>query len=240
MKVKKKDILIWNIILFLGFSYLFLYFQYAYQNHLSPFSLTLFKKSLELFWYAIIPIFCAQVVVFFHHKKSINILLLSLALVVYKVSEGLFLDFNKVILLALFCFLVIAYFFYQLYDEYLQLAYLNANYRKEDLFSPLLFEIECELIIGEERFSGFLTNWDSEGCFLYLKSEQLPKVKKLRMEISFRGRKFIQDGEVVAQSTELHGIGLKFGENPKNLEVFNWAEFVELVHELGFKPERLK
>ena len=51
---------------------------------------------------------------------------------------------------------------------------------------------------------------------------------------------FEQEGELVAHSLDLRGIGIKFGKTPKGLHVFNWAEFNELVHELGYKPERLR
>lgn len=58
--------------------------------------------------------------------------------------------------------------------------------------------------------------------------------------IHFKGRDFTQNGEVVAHSVDLMGVGLKFGSTTKDLIVFNWTEFTELVHELGYKPERLR
>ncbi len=87
---------------------------------------------------------------------------------------------------------------------------------------------------------GYLTNWDEEGCFIMLEQPLSEKIKNLRLTIEFSGRSFEQDGEVVAQSTDFKGVGIKFNKIPKGLNVFNYAEFNELVHELGFKPERLR
>lgn len=239
LKVKKKDVLVLNMILYLGLSFLFLYLQYAYRHHLSPFSLAYLRKSMELFWYISIPILFSVIFIWRHNHLGLTAYGICVSIVSYKVIEGLFIEFNKIIVIALFCYTVISYFLYQLYKHYLSLASLNANYSPDDLFEPLLKLIPCTLKVEENQISGFLTNWDEEGCFVHL-NEPKRIGSHLEVEISFHGRKFTQQGEVVAHSVDLTGIGIKFGKTPKGLEIFNWSEFNELVHELGFKPERLR
>jgi hypothetical protein len=239
LKVKKKDVLVLNLIAFLGLSFVFLYLQYAYRHHLSPFSLPYLKKSLELFWYAIIPLFFSSVLVWKHHRWSLSVYSFCVVLVSYKVIEGLFIEFNKIIVIALFFYTVISYFIYQLYGHYLSLASLNANYSPSDLYDPLLKQMPCDLVLNEANFAGFLTNWDEEGCFIKL-TQPLMAADKVKVSILFKGRNFVQEGEVVAQSVDLTGVGIKFGKSPKGLNVFNWTEFFELIQELGFKPERLR
>jgi hypothetical protein len=240
LKVIKKDVLILNILIYLLLSFAFLYLQYAYRFHLSPFSLVYLKKSLELFWYAIIPILFSSWMIWKLHEKSVYFFNFCIFLVSFKVVEGVFIEFNKIIVLALFFYLVISYFLYQLLKEYRGLASLNSRYSSEDLFGPILKKISCVYETEMGAFSGFLTNWDDEGCFIYLSQPLtgLPKEGKIRVE--FKGREFIQDGEVVAHSRDLQGLGIKFHKSIKSLNSFNWSEFTELVDELGFKPERLK
>lgn len=239
LKVKKKDVLVLNLIMFLGLSFVFLCLQYAYRHQLSPFSAAYMRKSLELFWYALIPLIVAMVLVFKHHKYSVAVYNFCILLVSYKVVEGLFLEFNKIIVIALFFYSVIGYFLYQLFSSYLSMASLNANYSPSDLFDPLLKEIPCVLLLESGEHKGYLTNWDEEGCFIKL--EQAPAYQsKGKVIIQFKGRNFEQEGELVAHSLDLSGIGIKFGQTQKELNVFNWAEFTELIHELGFKPERLR
>jgi hypothetical protein len=240
IKVKKKDVLIVNLIFFLILSFLFLYLQYAYRYHLSPFSLAYFKKSIELFWYALAPIFLTSLLAWKHNPWSKIWFSFCVSIVSYKVVEGLFIEFNKIIVVALFFYIVIAYFIYQLYSYYLSLANLNPNYSSKDLFDPLLKKIFCEISNSDEVLKGHLTNWDEEGCFIILEKPLSDKARNLKLTIHFKGRSFEQDGEVVAQSTDFLGVGIKFNKVPKGLNVFNYAEFTELVHELGFKPERLR
>jgi hypothetical protein len=240
LKVIKKDILVVNLIVFLGLSFVFLFLQYAYRHHLSPFSLAYLRKSLELFWYAIIPVLITSWMIWKHHRWSGIMFSVCVFLVSYKVVEGLFIEFNKIIVIALFFYGVISYFLYQLYSYYLGLASLNANFSSEDLFHPMLKEIPCSFEFEGQSLRGYLTNWDEEGCFIKLAQVLASVPADGKVTVHFKGRDFTQDGEVVAHSTDLTGIGLKFGSSTKDLNVFNWNEFNELVHELGYRPERLR
>lgn len=93
LKVKKKDVLVVNLITFLVLSFVFLYLQYAYRHHLAPLSMTYMRKSMELFWYAIIPLTMCAFLVWKHHKWSLSVYSFCVGLVSYKVIEGLSLFF---------------------------------------------------------------------------------------------------------------------------------------------------
>lgn len=239
LKVKKKDIIIVNTAIYLILAFLFLYLQHAYRHHLSPFSLIYLRKSAELFWYIALPIFISIIMLWRHHRWAQAAFAISVSMVCFKVIEGLFIEFNKIIVIALFFYMVISYFLYQLLSYYLSLASINPNYQSSDLFHPLLRQIPCRLEFEDKTCTGYLTNWDSEGCFLKLNTTH-PLPGKLQVKIMFQGREFSQIGEVVAHSVELKGIGIRFKKSSKDLKVFNWSEFMELVRELGFQPERLR
>lgn len=239
LKVKKKDVIVTNTLIYLGLSLLFLFLQYAYRHHISPFSFVYLKKSLQLFWFIVIPLGLSMYFVWKHHKFAKQFFIFSILIVGYFVIQGLFIEFNKVIVVALFFYVVFSYFLYQLLGQYLSLAFLNANYSSHDLFQPLLTNIPCEIIISDRTVLAYLTNWDTEGCFIKM-SEPLNLKGAVKLKIFFAEREFIEEGEVVAQSTDLTGVGLKLSKTAKDLNVFNWSEFIELVHELGYDPERLR
>ncbi len=240
LKVIKKDVLILNVLIYLLLSFAFLYLQYAYRFHLSPFSLIYLKKSVELFWYVIAPIILSSWMIWKLHEKSVYFFNFCILLVSFKVVEGVFIEFNKIIVVALFFYLVISYFLYQLLREYRGLASLNSCYSSQDLFDPILKKIPCVYETELGHFPGFLTNWDEEGCFIFLSESLASLPKEGKVKVHFKGREFIQDGEVVAHSRDLQGLGIKFHKSIKSLNSFNWSEFTELVEELGFKPERLR
>ncbi len=87
--------------------------------------------------------------------------------------------------------------------------------------------------------TGYLTNWDENGCFIRLDSD-FQSFSEAQVRIHFAGKVFLQEGEVVAESQDLRGVGIKFKHTSKELNVFHWSEFTELIHELGFLPERLR
>ena len=239
LKVRKKDRIIFNVVIYLILSFLFLYIQHAYRHHLSPFSTVYLQKSLELFWYVAMTLTVAALLIWRHHRYSVLMFQISIFLVSFKVIEGLFIEFNKIIVVATFFYGTISYFLYQLLKYYLTLASINPNYHSSDLFSPLLRNIPCTLTGDKVEIAGHLSNWDYEGCFIKLDNPQnLPK--KLKVKIHFQGREFIQQGEVVAATLDFHGVGIKFEKTVKELSVFNWDEFMEIVQELGFQPERLR
>ncbi|HXH32027.1 MAG TPA: hypothetical protein VNJ01_14555 [Bacteriovoracaceae bacterium] len=239
LKVKKKDVIVRNAALFLCLALGFLYLQYAYRYHISPFSVVYLRKSAELFWYIGAPVVVSVVLIWSHHRLALMAYVLSVSLIGYKVTEGLFMEFNKIIVISLFFYVVISYFIYQLLRHYYLQASINPNFSRSDLFEPLLRNIPCELIDHGVVHPGFLTNWDSDGCFIKLGS--LKKFSpKILIKVNFQGRDFLQEGELVAHSIELKGVGIKFKQTAKDMNVFNWTEFSELIDELGFQPERLR
>lgn len=239
LKVRKKDPVVFNAILYLGLSFVFVYLQYAYRHQLSPVSMVYLRKSIELFWYLAVPFFISSVLLWRMSRLAIISYVFCVLLVSFKVVEGLFIEFNKIIVVALFFYVVFSYFIYQLLSVYWRVASINPNYLKTDLFSPMLKNISCQLSQGELTVAGVLTNWDESGCFIRLANAQkMPR--KVQVIVRFGEREFHQEGEVVAQAHDLTGVGIKFKEIPKDLKVFNWSEFVELIQELGFNPERLR
>jgi hypothetical protein len=239
LKVKKKDTIITNVVFYLTLSFCFLYLQHAYRHHLSPFSLVYFRKGLELFWYVALTLIVAMVVIWRQHRFSIFFYQLSVLLVGFKVLEGLFVEFNKIIVIALFFFIIISYFLYQLLNYYLELASINPNYDHSDLFEPLLRKITCQVQTEDLTSDGYLTNWDDEGCFIKLNQAKSFN-SNVKVKIFFSDREFTQEGEVVAATPDSLGIGIKFESTAKEMNIFNWSEFVQIVHELGFKPKRLR
>lgn len=239
LKVRKKDVIITNAILYLGLSFIFLYLQYAYRHQLSPFSVVYLRKSAELFWYVAIPLVVSSLLIWKHHRFAVFSFSISVFLVAYKVVEGLFIEFNKIIVIATFFYAVISYFLYQLMNHYLDSANINPNFSRSDLFGPLLTRIPITVLDSDKSYPGHLTNWDPMGCFILL--EQATKVgARVQIQINFHGRIFIERGEVVAETPDLKGIGIKFESTLRNLESFNWSELIELLDELGYQPERLR
>jgi hypothetical protein len=239
LKVIKKDTVSVNSILFLFLAFFFLFIQHAYRHQISPFSWVYLRKGVELFWYVAVVLLTSAALVWKHNRYAPHAFQLSVFIVGFKIIEGLFIEFNKVIVISLFFFIVISYFLYQLLKYYFSQASVNPNYAESDLFPPLLKNIHCRVLFDEKSVEGILSNWDEEGCFIKLSGpQQLPS--KVRVLVQFRDREFTQEGEVVASIQDSSGVGIKFEKTARDLTVFNWSEFMEIVDELGFEPQRLR
>src|SRR4051794_25206681 len=99
LKVKKKGPIVVNVVFHLFLSFFFLYIQHAYRHHLSPFSEVYFQRSLEQFWYIAGTIVLSSILIWRHHKYSVLFYKISILLVSFKVMEGLFVEFNKIIVI---------------------------------------------------------------------------------------------------------------------------------------------
>lgn len=239
LKVRKKDPVVLNSIVYLLLSFVFLYLQYAYRHQLSPVSTVYLRKSVELFWYVAFPVGIAMYLIWRIERIAAYAYGFCILLVTYKVVEGLFIEFNKMIVIALFFYVIISYFIYQLLKVYWDNASINPNFHKADLFPPLLKVISSTLTMDGKSVEGKLTNWDAEGCFIKLETPLVLK-GNIQVQVRFQNKEFLEEGEVVAQTLDLTGVGIKFKQSSKDLKVFNWAEFTELIQELGFEPERLR
>jgi hypothetical protein len=240
IKLKSRESIVYNVIYYLILSLGFLYLEYSYRHHLSPLSFVLIKKSIHLFWFQILIVVTTAFTLWKFHKKGLGWYIASTMAVTFKISEGLFIDFNKLIVIGLFFYLVIAFFLYQMLCDYYDKSYMNPNYSRNDLFDPLLLGIKVKISddLGKE-YEGVLTNWDDYGCFVKLDTDNQIE-EKLILSVYFKNRTFEQSGVVVCRARDNFGIGVKFNGSKKSVSVFNWAEFIEIVEELGYLPERLR
>ncbi|MFY7994290.1 MAG: hypothetical protein ACOVP4_13415 [Bacteriovoracaceae bacterium] len=239
LKIKKREPIIINTILFVIIGLFFLHVQYAYRTKLSAFSWYLLWATVKLYW-PVLPL--AMLTLWATWTQRLiaqRFFSWTVCVIAFFTLTGLYIDFNKVLVLALFFLAVIAHLLYQQLKFTLTWACYQSNYLEEDLFSPVLTKIKGELKIDEETHRVTLTNWDEHGVFLYLeKPLQLSGV--VHLLIHYDHLHFQGDGEVVAQSADFVGVGLKLKKNAPKVDQFFWSDFVQMTDELGLNPARLR
>lgn len=242
VRILYRSAVVWNAVLFVLFSYVFLYFQYLYIN------VGTIKDKINLIGFIntnigagvlfLITIFslirCLKVGRYFLLMSSLATLILSVA--------NLNAEFSKFNILLLFVYLVISYYIYEFYIFDQKESYYNPLYKSNDLFKPMLTEIPIKLMKADkEIFQGVLTNWSSEGCFV-VGEEPKPISGKLQAIIEFDGVEFKQTGVVVSKAKDLDAFGIRFLENKrkKDKNSLGWNQFYEIIDEMGYKPEFLR
>lgn len=239
LKIKKREPIILNIILFLVTGLFFLHVQYAYRTKLSAFSWYLLWATTKLYW-PVLPMSVASIwMTWTYRPHAPRFFAWTIGLIAFFTLSGLYVDFNKVLVLALFFLGVISHILYQQLKFTLHWASYQSNYSEDDLFSPVLKKIPGEIKVGEVSYPFYLTNWDNYGMFLYF-PEPMPSLGQVELIIHYEGLHFEGSGEVVAQSMDLRGVGIKLKKNAPKVDQFFWSDFVEMTDELGLYPTRLR
>ena len=243
MKIIHRSSIIWNLILFMLLSFIFIYIQKAIYLERSAFSLEFLKVTVINNIYLLSSLTLTSILIY-KLKKICKIFYVATVFFVSAYSVlSLFEEFSKLILVVLFVYFLLSYYFYFLLKSDLNLSFYNPSFDNSNLFDPMLFKIDCSIdykVNGiEGTSSGCLTNWDDVGCFISLNTE-LPKKSIIKtLSISFDGQIFEDDVKVVTILKDRKGLGIMFNSS-KSHNIFNWNELNKIITDMGISVEYVK
>jgi hypothetical protein len=140
-------------------------------------------------------------------------------------------NFDRVLLVLLFLYVVLSFFFIlQITEELNQPYYKLKKYRSRLLNrTKLKFNciIESRLENGQELVAQ-LIDWNEKGCSILLVNEFKVEFKKLNFTIDFNGHQFSNVGTVLAKDGQL--LGIKFDTENRN---FAWKDLYEVLYDYG-------
>jgi hypothetical protein len=159
--------------------------------------------------------------------------------VAFKGMEGLFLNFDKMVLVVLFFQVVFSYAFYQLLTWTFGLAFFSPNYQADTQHPPMGLKVPAVFTItGSAPLTGRLTNWDRQGAFVHLDVSLPPGAVVGELAVIWEGRPFKAKGAVVAETWDGRGIGIEW-QDQLNADG-GWAELVALFEDYGNRPGLLR
>lgn len=232
--IKDRSAILFNTIIYLVSCFIFLHVLTSLTNEVSAFHLSYLKQNILRFKFIIAVLFITIYSIWFLKKYSSYFLLLYVSMISFEGIISIVNDFNKFILFLLFVYVVIAYYFYQIWCSEIDEPYYNPNYTKQNMFDPMLLKIKAKLEYGDEVFSGYLTNWKETGAFLYL-DQKIDKLDgEAGLSIILDGTTFSQKAHIISLSTDSRGIGLKFSNTQsENSDNLNWDDFYSVAYEMG-------
>ena len=234
--------IIWNLILFVVFSFAFVYLQEIFKGFSSVTNKTYFLYFIKGH-IPFVSILGLTLITFLVQAPKLGKLGFFLSSVLTSALTIINLNFmfSKFVLILLFFYILIAYYFYQFYNVEYSESYYKSQINEELLFPPMLHQIKVSGKSGNgHQFTGYLTNWSEEGCYIYLNEPNSIK-GKVTIEIFFQEHIFKAEGMIVAKERNDHGVGVKFflNANEESLNGLGWNEFYEIIGEMGLKPELL-
>lgn len=238
MKVVRRSMILWNLIIFVILSMAFFHVGGSDLNKVSSFSYSNFGLMKTSYLVLGVVSTLALFSLFLVSKLSKFTFVILVSTVFTLTVINLTFSFSKLILVLLFFYLVLSYFYYQFLILELNQASVNSGYTKRNLFEPMLYKINCEVELPDGKMiAGYLTNWDDTGCFLKL-AEKLKLPKKFKFYIRIENEEFTDLATVVAKIGDDLGYGLKF--DTREIKKFSWNQCVQYINELGYKPEILR
>lgn len=237
LKIIYRSSVVWNIIGYTILAFFFLYAERALSLEKTALDMSFFKSFITSNK-ILLSSFIISILSLYTLRKFSFTLVLSLLVYVGAVFiYDLFQQFDKLILLMLFFYILFSYYFLlELYTE-LSRAYLNPKFSENELFDPMLYKINASIVVDSKVVgSGYLTNWDEVSCFLHT-SDNLSEFEGT-IKVEFDGCEFLQDAKIASKGNNT-GIGLKFVRN-ENDTILNWNEFIKIITDQGFQVEYMK
>lgn len=242
VKIYYRSPVIWNLVLFIFFSLVFLVLQEIYVNITTILNRGLLLKFFEeRIWYLVL---CGlSMLSLIRLGRFSKFLLIGVVLSTFVLTSiNLNAEFSKMILVILFFYLLIGYYLYQFFKMDLMEPFYNPGYSNQALFEPMLSKIMCSLQDKKsgQIATGYLTNWSAEGCYVHL-NEAKALGHSVEITVHYENMDFIQPATVASKNKNLAGYGLKFLPSPKTekSDIMEWWDFYEIIDQKGFTPELL-
>lgn len=238
MKIHSRSSIIYYVLLFSALCPYLVHLSHSLVSGSSAIDKTLLVNfSQEYLSLIILSLVC---IVFTWRMSTYTkwlVALQSLICLVYSMNAALA-EFNKVVLIMDFFFLVTAYYLLMVYHSEIESAAYNPLYVKSTIGQRSEFDLPATLKANSNEIHGQLTNWDEQGCFVSLNMNEslTPNLGPLvELETRIDGVHFQQTGKIV--SSFEGGVGIRFTIDNRNIyEGYNWNEYFKIIDHRGFVP----
>ncbi len=216
---------------YLILSILYFYVCYCLQQNQSAFEVNnLYLFALKYKWSFLVTLVSAGLI-FNIYSFALELSLISVFSIGIQILILSLANFDRVLLVLLFLYVVLSFFFIlQITEELNQPYYKLKKYRSRLLNrTKLKFNciIESRLENGQELVAQ-LIDWNEKGCSILLVNEFKVEFKKLNFTIDFNGHQFSNVGTVLAKDGQL--LGIKFDTENRN---FAWKDLYEVLYDYG-------
>tara|TARA_R110002072_G_scaffold288917_1_gene455377 strand:- start:49313 stop:50020 length:708 start_codon:yes stop_codon:yes gene_type:complete len=138
--------------------------------------------------------------------------------------------FDKPILILTSLFLVLSYFTYLVWDKELKEAAYSPKFNLNSIYKKSHYTLPTVLNAPFGRCEGYLTNWDSEGCFFYSENENIGS-GNVELVINYENIEFKTLGKVITRYG--NGVGVRIKPS-KDSSSPDWNDFYDIISSRGY------
>lgn len=230
-KYTKRSAVIINTLLFIIFSLFFLSVMESLEEGISALDLQGFISFLDQNTFLLVIGSAAFFGVFFLTSFGPALFLLFCGVTLYKSVLYFVIDFDKLILILSFFYIVLCYNFYQFLKLELREPFYNPNFPLNIIPAYKNTLIPIKINKNGIEYQAHLTNWAQNGFFCKLVDEGKPK-GIVEIEVVIGNHSFFAEGQVVTRVSGGVGVRIRKSLIPE----MGWPDFYGIINELGYRP----
>ena len=236
MKIYKRSIIIRNLIIHGVLSILYLHTIESISNGRTAVDIKYLNESLLSHPYLILFLLLTIFLINRVSRHSPKFFIIFCLFVFISSIEIFFATFNKFILSLNFVYIATSFISYILLKSELKESIYIPGFHKNEIskLSEYNLDVEIEDSSGN-HFSGYLTNWGQNGCFLVLnKFRQLKGF--VNLSFSFGEKEFNCVGRIMTMYGSGFGISIINEKRKKDLLNLGWSEYYDIINQRGYVP----
>lgn len=240
VKVLKRSRLTKNLLLYLPLCIFFIHIVESLSQGKSALSLAEIFSLVDTHRPLLIFLPFVFTSIFYVKKLSRVLLLLFLGGVFVQSISPFFKEYDKIILLLNFFFIVVSYHFYLFWDLELKDALYRPGFTKNDLVECYPYDLDVTVKTESGKpLKGQLTNWNPGSCFVALDVDNknsffFKRPQRVILELTIEGKKFESSGEIL--TAYYNGLGIKLDKRDKKSYLPSWEDFYAIIDQRGLKP----
>ena len=231
MTYLKRPAVIRNSILFCIISLFFLSVTESLEGGFSALQLNGFMSFLQKHKYLLTFSTLSILSISMLKKASPYIFLVYCASISISSLRLFFIDFDKLILILNFFYIVFSYNFFLFSKMELAEPFYNPKYSRNMLPNYLGKAFPVEIKRNGKSQKAFLTNWGENGFFCRLDDSSEKLKGRVEIESKLDGHSFFAEGEVMTRGFD--GIGVRISANP--VPNMGWVNYYGIISEQGMK-----
>lgn len=231
MQVVRRNGLIFNQIIFIGLSIIYLHISFSLDADISAFDLNRLVSLMKGLPFVVTFATLTTLSILFLRKISLALLAGFTLLIFYKTFSLFLISYDKLLLIMNVVYLISAYNMILLMGEELKLAIYKPGFDENSIDVESYRRQSIKILLPEGEVEAHITNMDKHGLVVRL-NEDMPLKGNIEFKTELNGREF-HGSAVVAVKYKL-GYGLRIKKRKKSPGLLIWEDFYNISYRRGF------
>lgn len=220
-------------------TWFFLHVQKTYGEGVTTFDQNALEGSWNYFLLYTVVLGIFTLSILFYKKLSyVFFALLSMVAIYYSIKLQI-IHFNKISIIAIFAFVLVAYYHcYFLYKENQEPYYFYNKNINQLVRQKLIYPISCQVEFNnkKEKTKAEIVSWSKNGLFIYKADGFGAQGTTLTITVEKFGRFFSFYGTIITTTKDSRGVGIKLELEPEQ-DIFGWLDLYKILVDRGIGPE---